>query len=196
MGNAVLEWLAGSEHRSPRGGGAGGGYSIAPGIVKDNLNVLSEGRVQVHIPSLPSFDPWARVVGLGAGSSRGFLWVPQTDDEVLVAFNENDERDAYIIGGLWSMVNRTPLSLPTDFLAKRVLQTGLGGAPGHMVEFDDTLQSITITTSTSQKVVMDPLTIEISAFKGTAKITLEAGPPPSITIENTAGDINLKAPLG
>jgi phage baseplate assembly protein gpV len=195
MSNAVLEWLAGTERRPSQGKG-GGGYSIAPAVVKDNLNVLSEGRVQVHIPSLPSFDPWARVVGLGAASSRGFVWIPQTGDEVLVAFNENDERDAYIIGGLWSMVNRPPLTAPTDFLTKRVIQTGLGSAPGHIVEFDDALQSVSITTSTSQKIVMDPTTVAISAFKDTAKLTIAVGPPPSITIESTSGDISLKAPLG
>ena len=124
------------------------------------------------------------------------MWIPQTGDEVLVAFNENDERDAYILGGLWSMVNRPPLSSPTDFLSKRVIQTGISSALGHTVEFDDALQSVTITTSTFQTITMDPKKVEISAFKGTAKLTIEVGPPPSITIESVSGDISLKAPLG
>jgi phage baseplate assembly protein gpV len=192
MANAVLEWLAGTERKREHDSG----YSVAPGIVVDNLNVLSEGRVQVHIPTLPSFDPWARVVGLGAAGSRGFIWVPQTNDEVLVAFNENDERDAYILGGLWSMLNRPPISLPTDFLTKRVIQTGLAGAPGHRVEFDDVLQSVTIKTSTSQQIVMDLKQIQVSGFMGTATITIAVGPPPSITIQAATGDINLNAPTG
>lgn len=191
MANAVLEWLAGTERKREHDIG----YSIAPGIVVDNLNVLSEGRVQVHIPSLPSFDPWARVVGLGAGGSRGFIWVPQVKDEVLVAFNANDERDAYILGGLWSMLNRPPISSPADFLVKRVLQTGIAGAPGHTIEFDDALQSVTIKTGTSQKIVMDPQQIQISGFMGAATITVSIGPPPSITIQST-GDISLNAPTG
>jgi hypothetical protein len=190
MSNGVLEWLAGTEKKKDSG------YSIAPGIVKDNLNVLVEGRVQVHIPSSPSLDPWARIVGLGAAGSRGFIWVPQQKDEVLVAFNENDVRDAYVLGGLWSMMNLPPLSLPTDFLNKRVLQTGIAGAPGHQVEFDDALQSVTIKTSTSQKIVMDPKQIQISGFMGTATLTFSAGPPPSISIEAPTGDIKLKAPTG
>jgi hypothetical protein len=187
MANAVLEWLAGTERKREHDSG----YSIAPGIVIDNLNVLAEGRVQVHIPSLPSFDPWARVVGMGAAGSRGFIWVPQTNDEVLVAFNE-----AYLLGGLWSMLNRPPITIPTDFLTKRILQTGLAGAPGHKVEFDDLLQSVTIQTSTSQKIVMDTTQIQISGFLGAATITLKAGPPPSISIQAPTGDIELSAPLG
>jgi len=189
MSNGVLEWLAGTEKKRESG------YSIAPAIVKDNLNVLAEGRVQVHIPSSPTLDPWARIVGLGAAGSRGFIWVPQEDDEVLVAFNENDVRDAYVLGGLWSMLNLPPISLPTDFLTKRVLATGVGGAPGHQVEFDDALQSITVKTSTSQKIVLDPKQIQISGFMGAATLTISVGPPPSISIEAT-GDINLKAPAG
>lgn len=190
MSNGVLEWLAGTEKKRESG------YSIAPGIVKDNLNILAEGRVQVHIPSSPTLDPWARIVGLGAASSRGFIWVPQEDDEVLVAFNENDVRDAYVLGGLWSMMNLPPISSPTDFLSKRVLQTGISSAPGHKVEFDDALQSVTIKTSTSQQIVLDPKQIQISGFMGTAKLTFSAGPPPSISIEAPTGDINLKAPSG
>ena len=83
--------------------------------------------MQVHIPALPAFDPWARLAAIGAGSSRGFLWVPEVDDEVLVAFNQNDERDAYILGGLWNTLDRPPVTLPTDFLIKRVIKTGKAG---------------------------------------------------------------------
>jgi phage baseplate assembly protein gpV len=190
MSSGILEWLAGTEDKKEAG------YSIAPGVVTDNINLLSEGRVQVHIPSLPSFDPWARLVGMGGGPSRGFIWVPQIDDEVLVAFNANDERDAYILGGMWSMLNRPPISLTTDFLTKRVLMTGMTEGVGHEIEFDDAEQSVSITTSTSQTITLDPTKIEISAFEGTVKITLDAGPPPSITLETDTGDINLKAPLG
>ena len=46
-----------------------------------------EGRVQVRIPSIPAMEPWARVPSLGGGSGRGFVWIPQIDDEVLVAEN-------------------------------------------------------------------------------------------------------------
>ena len=103
----------------------GRGFGIAPATVTGNLNILGEGSVQVHIPAFPDVDPWARVVSVGAGAGRGFMWIPQIDDEVLVAFNQNDPRDCYVIGGLWSTLNRPPAFIPTDFLTKRILQTGL-----------------------------------------------------------------------
>jgi phage baseplate assembly protein gpV len=173
-------------------------FGIAPGVVTDNLNVLSEGRVQVHIPALPDFDPWARVASIGAGSGRGFLWLPEIDDEVLVAFNKNDDRDAYVIGGLWSTLNRPPATVPTDFITKRIIKTGKKNSPlSHTIEIDDALQSIKITTSTSQEIVMDPEKIAISTKEGLLKITLDLlSAPPAIQLEATAGDIKLSAPVG
>ena len=149
------------------------GFAIAPGIVTNNLDAIAEGRVQVRIPSAPSLEPWARVPAIGGGSGRGFLWIPQIDDEVLVAFAQNDPSGAYVLGGLWSIRDRPPLTLPTDFLIKRVIKTGLAGGLGHEVEFDDALQSITITSSTRQKITIDPLSIKIQNTAGTLSIALD-----------------------
>jgi uncharacterized protein involved in type VI secretion and phage assembly len=148
-------------------------FSIAPGVVKNNLDLIAEGRVQVRIPAQPAFEPWARLPAVGGGGSRGFLWVPQVDDEVLVAFAQNDPNAAFVLGGLWSTRDRPPLSIPTDAINKRVIKTGIAGAPGHEVEFDDALQSITITTSTRQKVSIDPLKIQIQNTAGTLSISLD-----------------------
>jgi phage baseplate assembly protein gpV len=191
MATGLLEWFSGTQKEES-------GFGIAPGVVTGNFNVFSEGRVQVHIPAFPDMDPWARVLGIGGGSGRGFLWIPQIDDEVLVAFNKNDHRDTYVIGGLWSTLNRPPATIPTDFLTKRIIQTGLKDSPlGHTIEFDDALQSIKITTSTQQQITLEPTKIEISTTEGLLKLSLNmAGTPPGIEIQATTGDISLKAPLG
>jgi uncharacterized protein involved in type VI secretion and phage assembly len=149
------------------------GFAIAPGIVTNNLDAIAEGRVQVRIPSMPSIEPWARVPAIGGGDGRGFIWIPQINDEVLVAFAQNDPSGAYVLGGLWSTRDRPPLTVPTDFLIKRVIKTGLAGGLGHEVEFDDALQSITITSSTKQKITIDPLKIKIENTAGTLSITLD-----------------------
>ena len=149
------------------------GFAIAPGVVTNNLDLISEGRVQVRIPSIPGLEPWARLPAVGGGSGRGFLWVPQTNDEVLVAFAQNDPSGAYVLGGLWSTSDRPPLTLPNDFLVKRVIKTGVAGGLGHEIEFDDALQSITITSSTKQKITIDPLQIKIQNTPGTLSIALD-----------------------
>jgi len=95
-------------------------------------------------------------------------------------------------------MNRPPAIIPTDFLTKRIIQTGLADSPvGHTIEFDDALQSVKITTSTMQQITLDPTKIEIATAEGLLKITLDIlSVPPAIQIENTTGDITLSAPLG
>jgi uncharacterized protein involved in type VI secretion and phage assembly len=124
---------------------------------------------------LPGYKPWARVMSIGGGPNRGFAWVPQIDDEVLVAFNQNDERDAYILGGLWNTLDRSPLTTPVDAVTKRIIKTGTKLTPGlaHEVEFDDALQSITITSSTGQTITLDPTKIELQDTSKTLSIKLD-----------------------
>ncbi len=167
------------------------GFSIAPGIVKNNVDALGLGRVQVHVPALPAFEPWCRIAAIGAGAGRGFVWVPQVDDEVLVAFGQGDQRDAYVLGGLWSTFDRPPLKLPSDFLIKRVIKTGMKGGLGHEVEFDDAVQSITITSSTKQKITINPTTIELKNTAGTLAIKMD-NESQTISI-SAAAKIELKA---
>ncbi len=169
------------------------GFAIAPGIVTENFDVMAEGRVKVRIPSMSDFEPWARVSSVGAGSSRGLFWIPQVDDEVLVAFAQNDLNTAFVLGGLWSTRDRPPVSIPTDALNKRVIKTGISSAPGHEVEFDDLLQSIKIKTSTEQKIEIDPLAIKISSTGGTLTISLD-NTSQTISIQ-AAAKLELKAPM-
>ena len=167
------------------------GFAISPGIVTSNVDAMSEGRVQVRIPSIPGMEPWCRLPSLGGGSGRGFVWVPQIDDEVLVAFAQNDASAAYVLGGLWSTKDRPPLTVQSDFLAKRVIKTGLAGGLGHEVLFDDALQAITITSSTKQKITIDPLKIKLENSAGTLSIAMDNSSQ-TVTVQS-AVKIELKA---
>jgi uncharacterized protein involved in type VI secretion and phage assembly len=167
-------------------------FAIAPGVISENLDSTGEGRVKVRVPAMPGFEPWARVSSVGGGGERGFCWIPQVGDEVLVAFAQNDPSTAYILGGLWSTRDRPPLLLPTDFLTKRTIKTGVAGAPGHEVEFDDLLQSVTITTSTKQKVTLAPDKIEISGALGAMTMSMNTATQ-TITLQ-AAVKLELKAP--
>src|SRR5262245_60907966 len=128
MADALLDKLTNSETGQPISG-----FAIAPGVVTNNIDLIGEGRVQVRISTRPSFEPWARLSSVGGSSGRGFMWVPQIDDEVLVAFAENDTSSAYVLGGLWSSRKSPPLSLPNDTLSKRVIKTGLTEKLGHEI---------------------------------------------------------------
>jgi translation initiation factor IF-2 len=86
-----------------------------------------------------------------------------------------------------------------------VLKTGAIEGLGHEIEFDDLKQSVSIKTSTEQKIVMDPQKIELSNLAGTVTITLDSVAQSikisaltkisleALAIEMKAMDINIKA---
>ena len=164
--------------------------AIVSGIVRNNCDLIAQGKVLVRLPSLCK-EVWARLTSIGAGPNSGFQFVPRINDEVLVSLNMSDETDAFIIGGVWNNSDRTPTINPLELLVKRVIRTGITGGLGHELEFDDALQSIKITSSTQQKIDIDPTGIEISTVGGTAKIRMDT--IGNITIE-AALSLNLKAP--
>jgi uncharacterized protein involved in type VI secretion and phage assembly len=145
-----------------------GRTSIEPGTVKSHCDVLKQGKELVHLPS-SGMDVWARVGQVGAGDNRGWVWAYQPGDEVLVAYNAEDPRDAYILMGLHSTKNQMPVTSPTDTITKRTMRTGLTPLLGHKMEFDDAVQSITLTAAFQQTITLGP-----------ANITIEA--PPSMKI--------------
>lgn len=170
---SALDFL--SSMHPPRDPQLGG---VAVGVVLDNLDAMSQGRVQVRLPGLPIEPPWARVAVPDAGSARGMFFMPQVDDEVLVAFEHGDVTRPYVIGSLWNGTDSPPASAPTDPRFKRIIKT----PKGHVIEFDDAEQTITITSSTKQKIEFTQDKIELSAGSGASKLTL-----------NTDGSVTVRA---
>jgi uncharacterized protein involved in type VI secretion and phage assembly len=96
------------------GGGSASGRKIdgvMVGIVTKNTNDPDGlGRVLVRFPVRESNDEsyWARVATLMAGKERGSFFLPEVDDEVLVAFEHGNAEHPYIIGGLWNGKDTPP----------------------------------------------------------------------------------------
>ena len=167
--------------------------SIVEGVVVDSCDLTRQGKVLVRIPSLEQ-EVWARLAAPGGGSGAGLYYNPRVDDEVLVALNGKNPTNSYILGGMWNTQDTPPVSNPVELTTKRVIKTGLKGTPGHQIEFDDgPAQSITIQTTTQQKIVMDPFKIELSNKTGTLTITMD-NKAQKITIK--AVDIELSAVKG
>jgi phage baseplate assembly protein gpV len=188
MANELLDMSTASEDPDP----GERMVSVAVAKVLCNIDTLGLGRVQVSIPWLPGFEPWARVATMMGGMARGTFFIPQINDEVLVAFNQGDIREPYVIGSLWSTIDRPPALLPTDPINKRVIRTPLG----HEIEFDDLLQTVTITSTTKQSVKLGPTGVEIVAGAlpppTRSKITLDV--LGNITLESKVS-IKLDAPV-
>jgi phage baseplate assembly protein gpV len=143
-------------------------YGVAPATVIDNIDLLGEARVQLMLPWAPGFMPWARIATTMAGLERGTYFIPQIGDEVLVAFNQGDIREPYVIGALWNTLDRPPSLLPTDPINKRMIRTPLGQG----IIFDDLLQTVTINNTDFQTLILGP------AF---AMLVAGGAPPPALS---------------
>jgi len=95
-----------------------------------------------------------------AGKQRGVFFMPEIDDEVLVAFEHGSFDHPYIIGFLWNGVDTPPESNPDN----RVVVT----PGGHTLRFEDGDggKKVILKSSSGQTITLDD---------SDGSITLEGG---------------------
>lgn len=116
--------------------GAGKIYGVVVGIVTNNQDPDKMGRVKVRFPWLSDDQEswWARIATVMAGGSRGSYFLPEVNDEVLVAFEHGDVRFPYVIGALWNGKDAPPT---TNDDGKNNIRE-IKSRSGHILRFDDT----------------------------------------------------------
>lgn len=79
-------------------------YGVVVAIVTNNRDPEKLGRLKVRFPWLSDVNEsaWARLCTPLAGKGRGFYYLPEIDDEVLVAFEFGDINRPIILGSLWT----------------------------------------------------------------------------------------------
>lgn len=103
------------DDRQPHGRG-GRLFGVHTAVVVDVKDPDGQGRVKVKFPWMPDSgnapcEAWARLATMMAGSGRGTWFVPDPDDEVLVAFEAGDPRRPFVVGALWNGSDAPPLSM-------------------------------------------------------------------------------------
>src|ERR1700750_1699162 len=85
-------------------------HGVVIGIVTNNQDPDGMHRVKVRFPWLNLDDEshWARVATPMAGDKRGAYFLPEPDDEVLVAFEHGSLEHPYVIGSLWNGKDKAP----------------------------------------------------------------------------------------
>jgi uncharacterized protein involved in type VI secretion and phage assembly len=111
-------------------------YGVVVGIVTNNKDDGNMGRIKVKFPWLSDDDEsgWARVAAPMAGSGRGAYFLPEVDDEVLVAFEHGDIHFPYVVGALWNGKDSPPAQNSDGKNNIRVIHS----RSGHLVRLDDT----------------------------------------------------------
>ncbi len=111
-------------------------FGVVSGVVTNNEDPDGMGRVKVMIPRLTGQDDeshWARVATMMAGPERGSFFLPEVDDEVLLAFEYGDISMPYVIGALWNGSDAPPETNSDGANNIRVIRS----RSGHKLEFND-----------------------------------------------------------
>jgi uncharacterized protein involved in type VI secretion and phage assembly len=139
------------------------------------------GRVKVKFPWLSDQDEsqWARIAAPMAGKERGVYFLPEVDDEVLVAFEHGDVRFPFVIGALWNGVDKPPADNGDGKNNLRLIKS----RSGHTIKLNDedgkeTIEiidkseknSIVIDTAKNSITITSEKDITLSATKGTIKL--------------------------
>lgn len=157
-------------------------YGVTIAVVTNIKDEDGLGRIKVKFPWLTDEDesPWARVMTPVAGSDRGFYFLPEVDDEVLVAFEHGDMAFPYILGGLWNKKDKPPEKNDDGENNKRLIKS----RSGHMIILDDTedKEQVIIQDKSGKNKIMidcenDAMTIQVEkdfTIEAKGKVTIKS----------------------
>ena len=187
---------------NPGGGGSqeqqGKFYGTVMGIVTNNQDPSNMARVKVKFPWLSDDNEstWARIATTMAGPGRGSYFLPEVDDEVLIAFEHGDVRFPYVLGGLWNGKDAPPANNSDGKNNIRVIHS----RSGHLIRLDDTdgdekIEIIDKTGSNSLTIKSSDNSMSLTctgdmSLKCTGKMTLQATTGMEITCD---ADIKIQA---
>ncbi|HEY9670724.1 MAG TPA: phage baseplate assembly protein V [Waterburya sp.] len=164
-------------------------YGVVVGVVTNNKDDSGMGRVKVKFPWLSDQDEsyWARIAAPMAGKERGFYFLPEVEDEVLVVFEQGDVRFPYVIGALWNGKEKPPAKNEDGKNNIRVIKS----RSGHVIRLNDEdgKEKIEIIDSKNNSIIFDTANNSIT-IKTDKDITLSAAKG---TIKLEAKNIEIKA---
>ena len=161
----------------PLSGEGGPYYGVSVGLLTDVQDPNGQGRVRVRLPwtTDPDGDPfeiWARVATVMAGGDRGTWFIPEPDDEVILAFEGGCPWSPIVVGAVWNGVDTPPESMDGNNNIRSITSRS-----GIRVTFDDTDGGVQFTVETpgGQKIVCadTPATIDMTDSHGN-QVTLDS----------------------
>lgn len=153
-------------------------YGVVIGIVTNNQDPDGMGRLRLRFPWRDADEEsyWARVATMMAGNGRGSWFLPEVDDEVLVAFDHGDIHHPYVIGSLWNGQDAPPQTNSDGENNIREIKS----RAGHEFILDDTqaAEKVVIKTKGGHVITLDDTAggekIEIIDKTGSNKIVIDS----------------------
>jgi uncharacterized protein involved in type VI secretion and phage assembly len=173
-------------------------FGVVIAIVTNTQDPDGLGRVKVKFPWLSDQDEshWARIATPMAGPQRGFYFLPEVDDEVLVAFEHGLAEYPYVLGGLWNGKDKPPENKGGKNNSDvRTIKS----RSGHIIRLDDSQNaekieiiakggksSIVIDAKANTIVIKSDSDLTLEASNGTLKLSGK-----SVEISSTANAVKV-----
>lgn len=149
-------------------------YGVTVGIVTNNQDPDGLGRVKVKFPWLSEDEEsfWARMLTPMAGEEMGIYFLPEVENEVLVAFEQGQIDFPYILGSLWNGKEKPPESNDDGENNKRTIKS----RSGHVLRFDDTdgEEKIEIISKNEENKIVINVSDDTITINAKADITIES----------------------
>ncbi|WP_348536971.1 type VI secretion system Vgr family protein [Flavobacterium hungaricum] len=133
-----------------------------PAQVKDNNDPEGLGRVRVEFygASGTAVTDWIRMVQPYSGSGKGFYFVPEIGEEVLIGFEGNNVQNPYVIGAQYNGQDSSGYADAQNNV--KAIHT----RSGHIIKFTEE-ESITIVDKAGNEILLDSVggNINITALK-------------------------------
>ena len=131
-------------------------HGVMIGVVVENNNKKFPGMVKVKIPTRDNKRntlQWMKVVSIMGGKNWGSYCIPEINDEVLIAFENGNINNAYVIGSIFKNDSQLLTDSYTDENYKKVFLTK--GKNQISVNDEQDKQSICIKTNNGHCVCLD-----------------------------------------
>jgi uncharacterized protein involved in type VI secretion and phage assembly len=166
---------------------------VVPAIVTNIDDPDNYGRVKVKFPWLDDTQEsnWARLCILGAGKERGIWWMPEVNDEVLVAFEQGDFNRPIILGGLNNGQDATAETQGDTVKNGKIVRRTMKSRLGHIIQGTQ----IKLDAKTNELTIECKGDVKVNS-KGNAKVdttgNVDMNSKGNITIKGT-GNVNVEA---
>jgi uncharacterized protein involved in type VI secretion and phage assembly len=172
---------------------------VVPALVTNVKDDKTHGRIKVKFPWMPTSSAgaelesdWIRIATPMAGKSYGMYYLPEINDEVLVAFDQDNMGTAYMVGALFNGTD-TPPTGTAEIIGGdgKINQRILRSRTGHLVILDDTqgAEQIIIKDKTANNFITIKSSDNSMEIKSAGDLTITAGG--KLTMKST-GDMSME----
>ncbi|MCW3788868.1 type VI secretion system Vgr family protein [Plebeiibacterium sediminum] len=102
-------------------------------VVMENADPETLGRIRVQFPwQTSAYSPWIRIAQPHGGANKGFHFIPELGEEVMVGFEGNNVEMPFVIGSLYNGTLKVD-EFTTENNDAKVIRT----RSGHTIELND-----------------------------------------------------------